>query len=382
MGFLRGLFARSGERLSSGQGTEAALVGARSWLFLAVPGLFLLSLAFLSYHLFDFKIFWEAGRHLLNGQRIYPSRAALDQETRSYFIYPPVVAFSFVPFALLPFALAGALYWLFAILATVLTLRVLGVTDKRCYVVLLFWMPLLQGIGLGTIGPFLALALAIAWKYRESVVVMPLALALAVVAKLFLWPLFLWLLAMRRWRAAAASGAATAALLVVPWAFLGFRDFRWYPHALRLLLDHEQRLGFSTSVALSAIHADLAVPVVQLLSVLAVLVLAGRHDGDRRSFSAAIVCALLLSPLVWIHYFAILVVPIALASRRFGWLWILPTLAIWPPPNNLGHAWVATWILAVLGAAGALTLLPLTPRRRLSDRYPVVLPSEVASRPR
>src|SRR5947207_2951128 len=145
MGFLRGLFARSGERLSFGRGPDAALVGARSWLFLAVPGLFLFSLAFLSYHLFDFKIFWEAGRHLLNGQRIYPSRAALDQETRSYFIYPPVVAFSFVPFALLPFALAGALYWLFAILATVLALRVLGVTYKRCYFVLLYCIHLLQG---------------------------------------------------------------------------------------------------------------------------------------------------------------------------------------------------------------------------------------------
>jgi Glycosyltransferase family 87 len=335
-----------------------------------VLGLVLLSLAFVVYHLFDFKIFWEAGKNLLDGERIYPSHAELDLATRTYFVYPPVVAVAFVPFSLLPLVVAGALYSLLALLATGMTLRVLGIEDKRCYIALLFWMPVLQGVGLGTIAPFLALALAIAWKYRHSALTMPLVLSVAVVAKLFLWPLLFWLVATRRWRAAALSGLATAVLVLVPWALLGFRDFDWYPHALRLLLDHEQQLGFSASTALGPLHANVVAPAIQLGAVLAIFFLARQEDGDRRSFSAAVICALLLSPLVWIHYFVVLVVPIALASRRFGWMWVLPAAAFWPPPNNLHHPWIASCVFCVFAVAGGLTLLPGARIRRLGSAWP------------
>src|SRR5512133_1724905 len=189
--------ARTGGRRIAPSAPDDAVV--------AVFGLALLGLAFTLYHLFDFRIFWEAGRHLLNGDRIYPSGAALAQNTREYFVYPPLMAMLFAPFALLPYTIAAVVYAASCIIAMMLTLRTVGVTDRRCYVALLFWMPVLQGVGLGTIAPFLALALALVWKHRESVYVLPLVVALAVVAKLFLWPLFFWLLATKRWRATVTS---------------------------------------------------------------------------------------------------------------------------------------------------------------------------------
>jgi hypothetical protein len=319
-------------------------------------GLLLILVGLFAYRQFDFKVFWEAGRDLLHGDRIYPSRAELGENTRSYFVYPPFVAMAFVPFAVLPFGASAVLYVALAIAATVATLRILGVEDRRCYLALLFWMPVLQSVGLGTIAPFLGLALAVAWTQRHSRYAMPVCLALAVAAKLFLWPVAFWLLATKRWRAAATWIVATAFVVFVPWAVLGFRDLGWYPHALRLLLDHEQSLGFSTSVALGAIHLGPATIVVQAIAVASVFWLARRPDGDRRAFSAAIVAALVLSPLLWIHYFALLVVPVALARRSFSWLWVAPALAFWPPPNNLGHPAVAVAVFAVLTLTATLTL--------------------------
>jgi hypothetical protein len=57
-----------------------------------------------------------------------------------------------------------------------------------------------------------------------------------------------------------------------------------------------------------------------------------------------------------VHYFAVLVVPIAVAQRRFGWLWLLPVLAFYPYLNNLHHWWVAAIVSAALMLPGALTL--------------------------
>ncbi len=334
--------------------------GQRAWWVprpLDVVGVLLLALAFFTYRMFDFRVFWEAGRHVLSGQRIYPSRAELDLDTRAYFVYPPLVAILFVPLALLPFAVAAAVYACVMVAAIWGTLRLLGIGDRRCYVVLLFWMPMLQAIGLGTIAPLLALALALAWKHRERTWILSCAVALAVVAKLFLWPLFFWLLATRRWRAALASGSIAAALIVLPWAALGFRDFGWYPHALQLLLDHEQLTGFSTAAVLTPLHVPGLALVVDLLAVAAVFVVATRMEGDRRAFSAAVVCALVFSPLVWVHYYALLVVPIALARRRFAWLWLVPMVAFWPATNNVGHWEIALGVSAVLVFAGVFTLL-------------------------
>jgi hypothetical protein len=326
-------------------------------------GLLLVAVGFFYYRLFDFRIFWNAGHRLLDGERLYPSHAALDLETRAYFVYPPFVAFVFVPFALLPFAVAGVVYSIALVIATWATLRILNVTDWRCYAVLLFWMPVLQAIELGTIAPFLALALAVAWQYRERVVVLAFAFAVAVAAKLFLWPLILWLVATRRFRSALACIVATAGLAVVPWALLGFRDLGWYPEALRILLRHEQLMSFSAVGFFKLLHIGYVANLIELLSVAAVFVLARQPDGDRRSFGAAIICALLLSPLVWVHYYVVLLVPIALARRRFGWIWIFPVLAFWPLANNQGKWWSVALVSGVMLLAGVVALRGNAPRK-------------------
>jgi alpha-1,2-mannosyltransferase len=329
-----------------------------------ILGLLVFAVGFFSYRLFDFRIFADAGHRLLVGERLYPSRASLDLETRTYFVYPPFVAWAFAPLALLPFAVAGAIYSLALAVATWATLRMLNVTDWRCYVVLLFWMPVIQAIELGTIAPLLTLAVAIAWRYRDHAVVLGIALAFAIAAKLFLWPLLFWLFATRRFQSALACVAAIAGLVLLPWGLLGFRDMRWFPDMLRVLLRHEQLTSFSTVAFFRLVHIGYVAVAVELLSIALVFAVAPRDDGDRRSFGAALICALLLSPLVWVHYYILLIVPIALAKRRFGLIWMLPVLAFWPYANNQGRWWSIALVSGVMMIAGGLALRRLEPSER------------------
>jgi hypothetical protein len=78
-------------------------------------------------------------------------------------------------------------------------------------------------------------------------------------------------------------------------------------------------------------------------------------DSDRRAFVLSIAAAFMFSPIVWTHYLALLVVPIAITRRRLTPLWFVP-LAMWATPGQSnGHAWrvvlgLAVW-LVVLAAA-------------------------------
>jgi hypothetical protein len=94
--------------------------------------------------------------------------------------------------------------------------------------------------------------------------------------------------------------------------------------------------------------------------VVAIVVVARRHDGDRRSFVVAVVAALALTPIVWLHYLVLLVVPVALYRQRFSAAWAVPLL-FWLLPGQENNGQIAN-ILIAFGLAGAT--LVLASRRR------------------
>jgi hypothetical protein len=111
-----------------------------------------------------------------------------------------------------------------------------------------------------------------------------------------------------------------------------------------------------------------------LLLVLAAAV-AARPDGDRRALGLVVIAALLASPNVWPHYFALLFVPVALLSPGFSVIWLVPLLSDLAPvdqPHGRILLLIPYFIIEAvfvyrLVAAGPLRL-PTRAARRLTAR--------------
>ena len=184
-------------------------------------------------------------------------------------------------------------------------------------------------------------------------------LALIAVAKLFLWPLAVWLIATGRfriaWRAAVLAVGACALGVGRSIGFAGLGD---YPQLLRVLAEGEQSRGYSLVAAGLALGlgpvAARAVAIAIGVGLLALCWREGRRGFDERSLALAFAAALAFTPILWPHYFVILLVPIALARRTFGPIWLIPALFwITPFQENFGADWRIFVGLAIAGA-GAL----------------------------
>jgi hypothetical protein len=67
--------------------------------------------------------------------------------------------------------------------------------------------------------------------------------------------------------------------------------------------------------------------------------------------------SLVATPVVWLHYFALLLIPIALYRPRLSGLWFVP-LALWltPASHANGSAWKVSLALVVLVVVVARTV--------------------------
>jgi hypothetical protein len=191
----------------------------------------------------------------------------------------------------------------------------------------------LQGLFFGNLTLALVLPIALAWRYRDVPIVAGVSTGLAVAAKLFAWPLVIWLLLTRRFRAGGTALASAGALVLLPWAVIGFEGFGEYPSLLDAVNDVYSRVSLSTS----AVAASFGIPTagataLSLCLGLALLCLAAwlarRDDGDRRSFAAAIGACVLAAPIVWQNYLTLLFVPIAVTWPRIAIPWFFG-YAVW-----------------------------------------------------
>ena len=304
------------------------------------------------------------------------------------FAYPPFLAWLVAPFHALSGAVAGSLWTALSLALVGLALWLLEVRDWRCYALAFVFLPTRSSIDLGTIEPLLLVTVAAAWRWRDQAFAAAGAAATAIVLKLFLWPLVVWLALTRRFRAAALTVAFALALAVVSWAVIGFAGLGTYPSVLRRLADDESTSSYSV-VALG-VRAHLPLLAARIVSVLVALAFLGAaawaarderrmpRERDAVTLTLTLAAALAASPIVWVHYFLLLLVPLALARPRLSWLWFVPFAfqplgeAAWPAGDarKLGLALAAT--LLILGAAVVRVewrpALRRTPRLRLSSR--------------
>jgi alpha-1,2-mannosyltransferase len=311
----------------------------------------------------DFGIFRVAARAVLDGRSPYPAATPEGVAHFDKFVYPPATAFLFAPLAELPLAVAQVLMLVLGVVCIFIALRLFGVRDWRCYGVAAISSPAVNSLALGAVTSFMLVGVAAAWRYRDRPGLSGVLAAITAVGKLFLWPLGLWLLATRRFRATAIAVGAGLVLLVAGWAAIGFAGARSYPHLLRVLSRVEEGTSYSpvALLHLSSTAAGLLTVALAGLVVGAVLLAARGADGDRRALAVAVIGSLLVTPIVWLHYFLLLLVPIALYRPRLSPLWFAPIL-LWATPSTHSHG--ATWHIALALAVTALVGIRTTAQDR------------------
>lgn len=318
----------------------------------------------------DWEIFRHASRLALHGHSPFAVADPTALAHNDKFVYPPITALLVGPLALLP-DLAGRVLVLLLTLACIpLALRLLGVRDWRCYGLAVLTAPVVDSVSLGALSSLLLLGVAAVWRYRDRRHVAAALTAVTAVAKLFVWPIFVWLLATRRLRTFLEAALVALVLLLVGWAAIGFAGLRRYPHLLHVLSRVEAVQSFSL-VGLFRLQGGAATAFTALLvgAVFAGVVIAARGPGgDRRSLAVAVAGALLATPVLWLHYFVLLFVPLALARQRLSALWFVP-LAFWVTPlaHSDGSVWRTCFALAV---ATLIVLRTLAPNASVAARRP------------
>jgi hypothetical protein len=107
------------------------------------------------------------------------------------------------------------------------------------------------------------------------------------------------------------------------------------------------------------------------IAVVIVVVLL-RRRGDDVSFAAAVVGAVIATPILWNHYLVLLLAPIAIARPRLAPLWLLP-LVLWvtPHPEAAGAVWRIVLVLAVVGVVAVRTARRTVPRDARPRAWPL-----------
>ena len=301
---------------------------------------------------------------VLDGRSPYPQLDDPILEDQKGYVYPPQLLLVLLPLAPLPVEVAAFLVTVGLLALLLLTLHILEIRDVRCYAAALLWVPTISGVLLGNISIPLAFALAVLWRYRNATWPPAIALGLAVSAKLLLWPMFVWMLAMRRLRTTMWAVLIGLGAMFGAWAAIGFDGLEGYPDLLRRLSDLQAERSYSIVGMTSTLGVGEALGQVLALVLGAWLliwcVVLARRGDEARAFTCAIAATLVLSPIVWLHYLVALLVPLAILRPRFSIIWLLPVL-LWVSPKPGYAEGVATFMPAI-AAAILVTVLLVRPR--------------------
>jgi Glycosyltransferase family 87 len=316
-------------------------------LLLSGPGLLISTINRVGYNLlYDFKGgLYNAGVAILHGHSPYRAgflahQAAImraghvaigETASKSFSIpvYPAIANLLVTPFSALPFWVAGLIYTLLSAAAMLGGIWLLGVRDRRCFVLVLMSWPFLFGAFLGAIGPFLVLGAGVAWRWRDRIWPPAVGIAAIVAVKIFPWTLAVWLFVTRRYRALAATVVAGIVLTFGAWAVIGFHGLVQYPQMLSDMsfIQQDRAVSIVGVLVIAGVPSGLATAAAIAIGGAILLLawhLAPGPDGDRRAFGLAVLAALSATPIVWEHYMVLLFIPIALASPRFSRAWFIP----------------------------------------------------------
>jgi hypothetical protein len=387
-------------------GKEPADAGARGLLqrYRWVPGLagtcLLVALALTPYVFIvllqfkgaggvDLHVFWKAAQAIAHGRspydpvRLHHVREIAQQNLakpppyEAWAAYPPPLYLLLTPFGFLSWHVTAAILLPLLAVTPACALRVMGVRDWRCYAAAYGSLPVAHSIQMGTISTLLMLGVALVWRGRHTVA----SGAAIVVAKLFLWPIAIGIAALEGRRRALLSLAWALAIALAAWAVIGFADITRYPAMLSDISASEAHdtfspAGFAYAMGLSPELGEYT-GIALGLALSAYAYRCGLRGLRDRCLTLLILAALLMSPIVWLHYLVLLFLPLAARHPRFNVLWLVPLgFYFGDPVAANGHALaylapypcIAILVLASLYPREAGALARLRPRRPVAAK--------------
>lgn len=314
-------------------------VAVEAGLFIALPLLLSAGLTIGLIHghdmAFDFgREYLPAVHRWLHGQNPYvPSHQSVAAGIA--FPYTALALLMLIPLAVLPSALSGAIFVLLAAGAAVLTLWVLGARDWRLYGLLFLWPPVVTGWTTGNFTLFAILAVAVAWQYRlDHPIVAGMCLALSCSLKPFLWPIGILFLTVGSYRLVTYALGIGTIMNLAAFMVVGFDRLGAYVHDSTVVSDHF--IGSSYGAGSVALHFGAsrsmawAITFASAAFVALVGVLLSRRRG-RSGAPALVLATFLASPVLWMHYFALLLLPLVTMRPRVCWVWLIG-LCLWACP--------------------------------------------------
>ena len=259
---------------------------------------------------------YPQAKELLDGRNPFPEA-----------IWPPFAAAVAAPFTIFPPGVADVLIAVTGPLCIGAALWLVGVRDWRVYGVAAMWPQVIAEIRISHLTPLLCLLLAVAWRYREAEVKAGVALGMAGAIKFFVWPVGIWLLATRRTKAAAVAAVLAAGSLLLVLPFAGLDDYLRTVFRVSREFDQDSYSSYGLLTQLGV--GSTAARTVTIAFGLALLVATWR----RCNFALAVAAALVLSPIVWLDYYALAIVPLAVARPRLSAVWFVPLLT-WGLPSS------------------------------------------------
>ena len=313
----------------------------------------------------DFRAtIWNPARSVLDGVTPYPDPTQPGFLAQS--VYPPLIFLLALMLVPLGFLAASVMWTLILGISAVATLVVLGVRDWRLYVLYVMSCPIVFGLLWGNVTVLVSFLVALFWKYRNHTWT-GIFLGLAIAVKIMVVPLVIWLLMTGRYRTAVCSAGTGVLLIIVPWATLGFDGLTRYPQTLSVPTQTHGSLGASVQPLFRQLGYDR--PIALAAGVVlggCCLMVAWLARDELASFAWVLASALAFAPVVWLHYYALLAVPLAVARPRLGGAWWL-YLCFWIGWVYSPLPWASGKLSIVVIGIATFLLLSIHKREASSD---------------
>jgi hypothetical protein len=349
--------------------TRITLLG---WL-IALAGVYGLVIYFSSSYRSDFAVFYASLQFLLDGKDIYSAVpiSSFDLANASHMgrhtlhpnLNPPFFTLMLAPLGWLSYSAA---FWVWSLLSVcfgvfgiVLMRRTYSQPDTNytlAMMVLLFaYFPTLTNILIGQTALLVFMLVVGGWvaMHRGAMCLSGVLLGLAFAIKLFLGLFLIYFLLQRRWRLVMCILITIAASGLIGLAVLGLDSYLHYIHALNSVTWQSSNWNASAYGFFSRIFGGsenkplidafiLGKVLNYLLTATLLLLLAwllrrkqdiAQNVSVDLGFSFTLVAALLISPLGWMYYFPLLLLPFFVLFRlahiyQLTWKFKLPLLLI------------------------------------------------------